>query len=156
MANTIIGTILQIGTVQDIPTKSGNQFRKRELVLDASSYDQYTGEKRENYPSFNFLQKHVDDLNNFKIGDRVIVSFFLSGRRWEKDGEVKYFNDVVGFKIEPFTANQGSQSSQIPAPSQSPTQAQATSQNVSNGGQQGITDTPPFPPNAEGDDDMPF
>lgn len=118
MPNTIRGKIFQIGDLQTIPTKSGNQFVKRELVLDASTFDTYTGEKRENYPSFNFLQRHVDDLNDFNVGDDVIVSFIISGRQYSKDGQTRYFNDVVGYKIEPVGNAAISQSPPTPQPVQ--------------------------------------
>lgn len=157
MPNTIIGKVLLIGQTVDIPTKSGNQFRKRELVLDASTYDQFTGQKRENYPSLSFLQNRTEELNRFHEGDMVIVSFFISGRRWEKDGEVKYFNDIVGYRIEPFVPNQGSQPSQSAAPYQPPTQAQTASPQGSNAAPQASAE--PFPPAADANgntDDLPF
>ncbi len=157
MPNTIIGRILQIGAIQDFQSRSGNQFRKRELVLDSSTYDQYTGEKRENYPSFTLMQKHVDDVNTFKQGDLVIVSFFISGKAWTKDGVRRYINDIVAYKVETFSPNNGSQPSQNASPSQQSTQVQTTSQQGSNGGQQGYSAAPPFPPQAQGDtDDLPF
>lgn len=155
MPNTIIGRILQIGAIQGFQSRSGNQFRKRELVLDSSTYDQYTGEKRENYPSFTLMQKHVDDVDAFKQGDLVIVSFFLSGRPWTKDGVTRYINDIVAYKVEPFAPNNGSQSPQILSPSQPTAQTETASPQVSNGGQQGICAAPPFPPQGNADD-LPF
>lgn len=155
MANTIIGTVLEIGRTVQVPTKSGKEFYKRELVLDASTFDTFTGEKRENYPSFNFLQRHVEDLSSLKVGERVEVSFFISGRRYEKDGEIKYFNDVVGFKVEPYT--NGSNSNQSAAPYQPPTQPQTNVNSGAYDGQQTQQAAPPQQPlkDANGDD-LPF
>jgi len=142
MPNQITGTILEIGSPVNVPTKSGNPFTKRVLILDASTFDQFTGEKRENYPSFTFMQKRVEELNNFQVGQRVTVSFFISGRKWvdEKNGgEVKWFNDVVGYKIEPFQQYQN-YSALAPQPQQA-TQAPP----------------PPMPPQQpNNDDDLPF
>ena len=89
MANQIIGRVFEIGQTTSIPTKSGNTFQKRQIVLDASHYDQYTGQKYENYPQFQFLQMNCAQLDNFKVGDIVVVSFALNGRSYEKDGVKK-------------------------------------------------------------------
>lgn len=159
MANKIVGKIKEICATQNLTSKGGNQFSKRELVLDCTTYDQYTGEPRPNYPSFTFMSKHVTDLDSFKAGDRVQVSFFISGRPWEKDGVVRYINDIVAYKIESYVSNQGLQSAQSPALTTSPTPTAQTSQNVSNGVQQGSTENPPFPPNVDENgnvDDLPF
>ena len=165
MPNTIIGTVLEIGNTEVVPTRSGNEFCKRQLVLDASTYDQFTGERRENLPSFNFLQKHVGDLDHLQVGERVIVSFAISGRRYEKDGVTRYFNDIVGFKVEPFT--NGSQPYPSSVPYQQPAQTLNAAQSVSNAAQSvsnaAQTGSPqhPFPPqvNAYGEEakhDLPF
>ena len=163
MPNTIVGTILEIGATQQVPTKNGNAFQKRTLVLDASTYDQYTGDKRDNFPSFTFMQKHCADLDAYQAGQRVAVSFIVSGNRYEKDGQVRWFNNIVGYKIEPFAPNQYDynqqaqqvpHSSQSPSPYQPPTQRAQASQNVSNASQ---TEENPFPPASnESADDLHF
>lgn len=151
MPNQIRGKILQIGVIQNLTTKSGNDFRKREFVLDCTTYDTYTGEQRPNYPSFSLMSKHVTDIDVYKQGDDVLVSFFISGRPWEKDGVTRYINDVVAYKIEPI----GQQYSQ---PHQSAPKSQAT-QVFS----QQPMDSLPFSPNAntssfprDNTDDLPF
>lgn len=157
MPNTIIGKIKQIGETQNLTSRGGNQFTKRELVLDCTTYDQYTGEPRPNYPSFTLMSKHVNDLDNFKEGDRVIVSFFISGNAWEKDGVVRYINDIVAYKIEPYVSNQGPQTSQNSAPSPQPTQGAQTSPHSSNASQQSNAAAPPIPPaSGVNTDDLPF
>lgn len=159
MPNTIVGTIADIGAVQQVPTKNGHVFLKRTVVLDASTFDQFTGDKRENYPSITFVQKHCEDLNNFRQGQRVVVSFIVQGRPYEKDGQKKFFNDVVGYRIEPFATNQQQsiqvqQASQYDAPYQQPMQASQASQNVSNAAQSG--NNPATPPMQANTDDLPF
>lgn len=98
----MIGKVLSIGPTQQIPTKNGSSFFKRELVLDATRYDSLTGEKRVNFPSFVFSNKNCDLLDKFKKDDIVEVSFVIQGREYAKDGVTKYINDVVGFNIVPF------------------------------------------------------
>ena len=47
MANQITGRIYKIMPTQSIVSeRTGNTFYKREIVLDASRFDQYTGEKK--------------------------------------------------------------------------------------------------------------
>lgn len=99
MANTIIGRILQIGQTVNV-SKKEKEFLKRELVLDASRYDPYTLEKQENYVALSFTQKRCKELDAFKVGDLVEVSFILNGRAYEKEGVTKYITDIVGYKVE--------------------------------------------------------
>lgn len=110
MANTIIGKVLVIGRTEEIPSKNGSQpFLKRTLVLDCSRYDQYTGQKFENYPQLEFASKNTAILDNFNVGDVVEVSFALQGRSYEKDGVQKYFTSIVGYKVKPYNTQQSQQ-----------------------------------------------
>lgn len=98
MAFQISGIIQHIGNTESIPYQ-GKVFKKRELVLDCSYRNQFTGQiERTNYPKFEFTGNHVDDLNGFNMGDIVTVSFSLNGSRSEKDGQVRYFTNVQGIK----------------------------------------------------------
>lgn len=100
MAFKISGKIVSIGDIEQIPYQ-GNVFKKRELVLDCSKRNQFTGEVEfPNYPKFEFTGNHVDDLNGYESGQIVTVSFDLSGRRVDKGGKISYFTNVQGFKIE--------------------------------------------------------
>lgn len=105
MANTITGRIRKITPVQEITGKSGKTFAKRTLVLDAARYDQNTGEKKyDNYPSFEFSGESMKILDNFREGDAVTVSYDINGREFEDPNthEVKYFNTIRGYKVEPY------------------------------------------------------
>lgn len=149
MANTILGTVLEIGNTIEIPTKSGSKFYKRMLVVDASTYDTFTGEKRENYPSFQFLQRHTEDLNNVKVGDKVAVKFFVSGRKYEKDGETRFFNEVVGYAVEKQENTQNAPQSY--SPEQSPIQGQQSANLSTSAAQQTVSQQPNVKT-----DDLPF
>lgn len=103
MANTITGRVYSVGQTQAIPSKNGGQpFCKRELILDATRYDQYTGEKGfENYPMFEFSGDKCKDLDGLQVGAVVTVSFDLQGSFFDaKDGTKKNFTRVRGYKIE--------------------------------------------------------
>lgn len=109
MAFQISGIILHIGNTESIPYQ-GKVFKKRELVLDCSYRNQFTGQiERANYPKFEFTGNHVDDLNGFNMGDIVTVSFSLNGSRSEKDGQVRYFTNVQGYKIEKYQSRYNQQ-----------------------------------------------
>lgn len=109
MAFQISGIIQHIGNTESIPYQD-KVFKKRELVLDCSYRNQFTGQiERANYPKFEFTSNHVDDLNDFYIGDIVTVSFSLNGSRSEKDGQVRYFTNVQGYRIEKYQSRYNQQ-----------------------------------------------
>lgn len=144
MANTITGKISYIGPIQKIPSKNGgNPFVKREVVIDSTRFDPYTGErdKFENFPMFEFSGDRCAELNNFQINDIVTVSFEIQGRKWiDAQGKTKYINSIRGYKIE---ARQ--QRSSQPA-SQQQVVYQQPQQNY----------VPPMPPNTPIQDELPF
>ena len=71
-----------------------NGFQKRDLVITTE----------EQYPNdiiIQFTQSKCALLDNLQVGQRVKIHFNLQGREWTSpQGEVKYFNTVVGWKIE--------------------------------------------------------
>ena len=160
MANQISGKVLIIENAVTIPTKSGNTFTKRQIVLDASHYDPLTGQKYENYPALDFVGNRVNDLDNFKVGDLVTISFALNGRPFDKDGKTIYITSVTGYKIEPYqrqnNGNRQSNGTQTNAPTLASPQPSTGGQGVS---QQNAA---PFPPqvddggNMKNEDDLPF
>jgi len=104
MANQITGKIEKIGAVQVLHSKDGSKtFQKREIVLDATRYDPYTGERGfENYPSFEFGGEKCAELDKFKPEQVVTVSFDVFGMKYEDKTthETKYFTKVRGYRIE--------------------------------------------------------
>ena len=73
-------------------------FKKRELVVA-------TEEQYPQFISINFVQDKFDLLNNYNVGEAVKVSINLRGREWTNpQGEVKYFNDIQGWRIEKLQA----------------------------------------------------
>lgn len=155
MANTKSGYIRKITPIQEIVGKSGKTFTKRTLVLDAARYDQNTGEKMfDNYPSFEFSGDGMKILDNFKEGDAVTVSYDINGREFEDPNthEVKYFNTIRGYKVEPYGELKEAHS-QAPAP-----QPQG---NAVIPGERGVKPTPEqaanlFPPRYDGVDADPL
>lgn len=90
-----------------------NGFQKRDLVITTE----------EQYPSdiiIQFTQSKCALLDTLQVGQRVKVHFNLQGREWiSPQGEVKYFNTVVGWKIELIqTTNVAQQQQQYQQPPQ--------------------------------------
>ena len=87
----IEGKVIEKFDIQEITEK----FRKRDFVVEYSENPQYT-----ELLKFELMQGNCEKLDAINIGDRVEVHFSLRGRKWEKDGESKYFNSLVAWKIE--------------------------------------------------------
>lgn len=86
-----------------------NGFQKRDLVITTDGQ----------YPQdiiIQFAQGNCALLDNLQIGQMVKIHFNLQGREWTSpQGEVKYFNTVVGWKIELIqTTNVAQQQQQAP------------------------------------------
>jgi len=86
----VSGIIKRIGDDEQVTAS----FKKRELVIAT----------QEQYPQFisiNFMQDKCDLLDPYNLGEEVKVSINLRGREWVNPvGEVKYFNDIQGWRIE--------------------------------------------------------
>lgn len=104
MANQITGRIIEIGQTVQIPSKNGgSSFTKREFILDATTYDPYTGERSEyeNIIPLEFSGDKCTELDRFNLDDVVTVSFVLQGRSWtNQDGELKRMASIRCYKIE--------------------------------------------------------
>lgn len=72
-----------------------DKFVNREFVI----------ETEEQYPqklSFVLVQQSVDLIDPYEIGQKIQVSFNIKGREWTNpQGEVKYFNSLEAWKIQP-------------------------------------------------------
>ena len=87
----IQGRIKQIFAPESV---GANGFQKRDLVITTE----------EQYPNdiiIQFTQSNCALLDNLQIGQMVKIHFNLQGREWiSQQGDIKYFNTVVGWKIE--------------------------------------------------------
>mgnify|MGYP000663206455 CR=1 FL=1 len=75
-----------------------DNLKKREFVIETESIvgDTVYSEKIK----FQLVQKKCDLIDNFKLGDNLIVHFNLKGREWEKDGKINFFNSLNAWRIE--------------------------------------------------------
>lgn len=154
MSNQITGRLAAIGQTVQIPSKTGGSpFLKREFLLDATTYDQWTGE-RSQYENIVPLEVSGDkcaELDNFNVGDIITVSFALQGREWtNQDGQTKRMVSIRCYKIE-----HRNQPGQIASTQQAAPQPQSAPQYQA-------SPTPSFPPsvdaydNPQMKDDLPF
>ena len=97
----IRGRILEIHPTENLQTKDGKSFQKRTLVLDASIYNQHTGERIVNTPALEFSSSRCGILDNYNVGDIVKVSYNLRGRRvTNADGSYRYMTNVNAYAVE--------------------------------------------------------
>jgi len=88
---TIKGEIEHIGTEETSGT-----FKKRSLILKTERDSQYPQSI-----NIEFQQDRVDLIDPYNVGQEVTVSYNLKGRKWtDPQGVDKYFNTIVGWKIE--------------------------------------------------------
>ena len=104
----------RIKTIFATETVGQNGFQKRDLVITTDGQ----------YPQdiiIQFAQGNCALLDNLQIGQIVKVHFNLQGREWTSpQGEVKYFNTVVGWKIELIQTTNVAQQYQQPQYQQAP------------------------------------
>lgn len=150
MANQITGRIIEIGQIVQIPSKTGGiSFTKREFILDATTYDPYTGERNEyeNIIPLEFSGDKCAELDRFNQGDVVTISFVLQGRSWtNQDGELKRMASIRCYKIE---GRGGASQSLQTVPVQQPAPQPAYQQPPQNF-------PPPVDANGNAKDDLPF
>lgn len=103
MANTIVGVITSIGDTQNLVSRNGNAFKRRDLIIMVRRFDPNTGEPindSENTPLFTFMGERCDELNNYKPGQMVTIYFDIKGRKYtDQQGIMKIINDITPYKI---------------------------------------------------------
>lgn len=89
----LIGQIKEIRNLREFG-KSNYVYQKREVILV------YKKQNFEQILIIDFIRKDVSLLNDFSKNDRVKIDFFIQGREWvSKEGLIRYFNSLIGFKI---------------------------------------------------------
>ena len=89
MPNTITGRIDRIGDTVQLQTKDGKTYLKREITIAAMRFDPDTGEQvlSENYPTFEFDGERCKQLDPFRVGEEVVITFALQGRKYTNRAE---------------------------------------------------------------------
>lgn len=146
MANQITGKILYIYPTQQIASKDGSKtILKRNVVIDCTRFDPYTGERGvENTPMMEFTGDRCAELDKFQVCQIVTISFDIQGTRYkDKQGVEQIFTRVRPYRIEPRQIQQHAAHAQqtAPQPVQQPTYQQQPQS---------------FQPTAEPNGDLPF
>lgn len=134
----ITGRVIALSQVTEIPSREAGKpaMKKRELYLDMTMYDPYTGERsdRENKPLLEFGgDKVLEKLAalNLQKDDVVTVSFAIQGNPYKdpQTGKTKVFTAIRCYDIEVVRkAGQGANLQQA-APAPQPQVSQTTTQN---------------------------
>jgi hypothetical protein len=85
MSNTLTGKITNILPIQSGTSKSGNEWKKQDFVIETDGQ----------YPKQVCFTKWGGEID-YKIGQIVTVSFDLESREYQG----KYFTDAKAWKIE--------------------------------------------------------
>lgn len=77
------------------------RFSKREFVVEMSDNPKYP-----QTVLFQLTGDRCQQLDGMNVGDAVTIEFSLRGREWKSpSGEVKYFNSLDVWRVEPARAN---------------------------------------------------
>ena len=110
------GTVKKITDTQTF----ASGFQKRELILLT----------QEQYPqpiSIEFLQDKINLLDNVNEGENVKIGINIRGREWTNpQGEVKYFNSIVGWRLEKVYDNQSAEPTTASPQTSAPSAAAST------------------------------
>ena len=105
----VTGRVIALSQVTEIPSREAGKpaMKKRELYLDMTMYDPYTGERseRENKPLLEFGgDKVLEKLaaQNIQRDDVVTVSFAIQGTPYkdQQTGKTKVFTAIRCYDIE--------------------------------------------------------
>ena len=79
------------------------RFTKREFVIELADNPKYP-----QVVLFQLTGDRCAQLDDLKVGDQVRIEFSLRGREWRSPtGDVKYFNSLDVWKVEPVRASRG-------------------------------------------------
>lgn len=74
-----------------------DRFQKREFVIEVEN------EKNPQWNDFvkvQLIQDRCDLLENIPLNEHIKVYFNIRGRKWENKGQVTYFTNLEGWRIE--------------------------------------------------------
>ena len=138
MANQITGRVIAISAVQSVASSdpSKQPFKKREVYIDCTRFDPYTGQRSEfeNKPLLTFagektLAKVNPVLDQVQKDDIITISFELVGRQFkDKDQKTRFMTEVRCYDvvITRKAGQQGVQGTQQVSPAPAPQPAPQT------------------------------
>jgi len=98
----LVGSIAEIGDVQ---TYGASGFRRKDVILKTD--DKYPQEI-----TVEFHQEKIDVLNGLNVGQKAKIFINILGKKYtDKNGALRRFNTIKGWKIEAGNAEGSSVSS---------------------------------------------
>lgn len=138
--------------------------------MDNSTFDQFTGEKRENFLKFQVTNKNIEKLQNIPVGAIIKVTFGIRGRFFDgtdrETGATKKMHgqnlDAYGFEVIQMPP-QEQPTAYAPAPHEQNSYRQPAPPTVQQPQQTAMLDAygnpipaNQAPANQQDDDDLPF
>jgi hypothetical protein len=74
-----------------------DRFRKREFVIEVENE---RNPEWNDFIKFQLTQDRCDLIEKVEINETIKVSFNLRGRKWENNGQVSYFTNLEGWRVE--------------------------------------------------------
>ena len=87
-----------------------DSFKKRDFVMEISENPLYP-----QYVTFQLVQDRCDNIDKFKVGDKLEIVFNLRGREYDKDGVKKYFNTLEAWMIKEAAASGATEGATVQA-----------------------------------------
>lgn len=87
------------------------RFQKREFVIEVEN------EKNPQWNDFikvQLVQDRCDLLENIALNENIKVYFNVRGRKWENNGQVSYFTNLEGWRIEKMAPQTASNMPPVP------------------------------------------
>lgn len=103
MANEISGKVIAVSGVIEVAAKVAGKepIKMKQLYLDCTRYDPYTGERSEyeNTPLLDFKGENMKLLDGIQKGDVVTITFDVNGYKYEKDGKTQVFTSIRPYRL---------------------------------------------------------
>lgn len=92
-----------IGKLEEVHelVKRTETFQVREFVLEIQAQNSQYSE----HVLFQLTNNRTNLIDNFQVGQEIVVDFDLQGRKWTaQDGRVVFFNRLNAWRISPYNA----------------------------------------------------
>lgn len=76
-----------------------DRFKKREFVIEIKESTPNGFEYVETI-KFQLTQDKCESLDSMTLGEDITIHFNIKGKRWEKNGQVNYFNNLDAWRVE--------------------------------------------------------
>ena len=77
-----------------------DKFKVQEFFLDCSTYDQYTGEKRENIIKLQVINGNIEKFSSVVVGMEVKIHFQINGRFFEWQDKEMHSQNLTAYAWE--------------------------------------------------------